>query len=70
MGFLEGLGSVMGKAAAKAQVIQDYKIEYESMSDQELLKRHQDLKSKSDEDNRLRRSAIGSILRDRGYVQQ
>lgn len=70
MGFLEGLGNVLGTMAAKGQEFQAYKIEYESMSDQELLKMHRNLKDKSGEENRFRRAAIGSILKDRGYTSQ
>ena len=36
MGFLDFLGEVAGSMAAKAQVLQNYKKEYEEMSDNNL----------------------------------
>lgn len=70
MGFLDGVGSILGKAAAKAQEIQNYKIEYESMSDSELKREYQYLKGKSGQEYKDRFKAVILVLNDRGYGQK
>ncbi len=67
MGFLDGLGSVLGMMAANAQEIQNYKNEYEIMTDTELKREYQDLKHRSGTEYEHRLKAVRSVLQDRGY---
>lgn len=69
MGFMDGLGNVLGGMAAKAQTLQSYKLEYESMSDSELKREYQDLRKRSGTEARDRLIAVKSVLQDRGYGQ-
>ena len=65
MGFFDTLGAIAGNMGAKAQEIENYKREYKSMSDSDLIREGKRLKNKSGERNRY--FAVGSILIDRGY---
>ena len=67
MGFMDTLGSGLGKMAALAQEIQNYKMEYEGMSDADLKRESNALRSKGGTEMRNRRAAIQSVLNDRGY---
>ena len=69
MGFMDGLGNVLGGMAAKAQTLQSYKLEYESMSDSELKREYQDLRKRGGTEARDRLIAVKSVLQDRGYGQ-
>ena len=62
MGFLDNLGSTLGKLSAIAQEVQGYKNEYESMSDHDLMREYNHLKNKSGQENGNRLKAIKSIL--------
>lgn len=68
-GFFDALGSMAGKMAAVGQELQGYKSEYESMSDNDLIREYKDLNGKSGTENRYRRAAVTSVLKDRGYGQ-
>lgn len=70
MGFLDGLGNIMGKMAANMQEIQVYKSEYESMSDKELIREYKDLKGRSGREYTNRSAAVRMVLNDRGYGQE
>jgi len=67
MGFWDLLGSAAGKMAAKAQELQNYKIEYESMSDSKLKEEYRYLKNKPGQEFKDRLMAVKMVLRDRGY---
>ena len=67
MGFMDALGSCLGKMAALAQEVQTYKMEYETMSDNDLKREYNALLHKSGVEERNRRAAIQSVLSDRGY---
>jgi hypothetical protein len=69
MGFLDGLGSALGKLGAMAQEVQGYKGEYESMSDVDLKREYNALKNKSGTENKNRLMAVTAVLKDRGYGQ-
>lgn len=68
--FLDFAGEMLGKAAARAQEVQNYKSEYELMSDRELKREYQAIKDKSGTEYRNRCTAIKCVLNDRGYGQQ
>ncbi len=68
--FAEFAGGLLGQAAARAQEMQNYKSEYELMSDRELKREYQAIKEKSGDEYKYRRMAIKSVLTDRGYGQQ
>lgn len=70
MGFLDVLGKGLGKMAAKAQELQNYKIEYESMSDSELKREYQYLRGRSEKEFKDRFIAVKLVLQDRGYGQK
>lgn len=69
MGFLDALGSGLGKMAATMQEVQVYKLEYESMSDYDLKREYNALKNKYGTENRNRFTAVKMVLSDRGYGQ-
>lgn len=74
MGFLDFLGEVAGSMAAKAQVLQNYKKEYEEMSDNNLKREYNKLKEETQsswcsQEKKDRFSAVKMVLRDRGYLQ-
>jgi len=67
MGFLDALGSGLGKMAAMTQEIQGYKSEYESMSNFDLEREFNALKNRSGTEYRNRLMAVKMVLTDRGY---
>lgn len=67
MGFLDVLGSGLGKMAAAGKEVLMHKSEYESMTETELKREYQDLKNRSGTEYRHRLMAVRSILQDRGY---
>lgn len=69
MGFLDSLGSAVGKMAAQAQEIQGYKSEYEYMSDSDLKREFNNLRNKSGTEYKNRFMAVKMVLKDRGYFQ-
>lgn len=70
MGFLDILGSGLGKMAAAGKEVLMYKSEYESMTDTELKREYQDLKNRSGTEYRHRLMAVKFVLQDRGYGQE
>ena len=68
--FAEFAGELLGKAMANAQEMQNYKSEYELMSDRELKREYQAIKDEKGTEYQYRRIAIKSVLTDRGYGQQ
>ena len=70
MGFLDSLGSAVGKMAAQAQEIQGYKSEYEYMSDNDLKREFNNLRNKSGTEYKNRFMAVKMVLKDRGYFQE
>lgn len=73
MGFLDGLGSALGKAAGAAykgmqeknEIIFRYKAMYERYDTEKLMRMHQETSRNSDE-----KLAIRLVLKDRGYGNQ
>lgn len=65
MGFLDVLGSGLGKMAAARQEALKYKSEYESMTNAELEEELQDLKNRRGTEYRHRLIAVNSVLCDR-----
>lgn len=64
MGFLDTLGSVLGKMAAKAEEINDYKADYQYMDKEQLWQEYCSLKSRSGEVYANRRSAVKMVLKE------
>ena len=64
-----GFGEFLGKLAAQGQEMMEYKSEYEHYTDRELKEEFNHLRrsSSSSQENRFRRAAIKSVLKDRGY---
>lgn len=74
MGFLDFLGEMAGSLAAKGQVLQGYKSEYENMSDNNLKREFNKLREETQsswcsQEKKDRFIALKSVLRDRGYLQ-
>lgn len=64
MGFLDTLGSMLGKMAAKGQEINGYKADYQFMDNQQLWQEYCSLKSMSGEVYENRCSAVKLVLKE------
>lgn len=67
MGFMDALGSGLGKMAAMSQEVMGYKSEYECMSDSDLKREFNALKDRHGTEQRYRFTAVKMVLTDRGY---
>lgn len=68
MGFFDELGKAMGKKFAQAQEVQCYKLEYESMSDNDLKREYDRLRNRSGQECENRFLAVRMVLKDRGFL--
>lgn len=64
MEFLERLGTVLGKLAAKNQEINNYKADYRGMNKEDLWKEYCELKSRSGETYKNRCQAVKIVLKE------
>lgn len=66
MGFFDSFGKVLGKLAAIGEEVKNLKSDYECMSDNELKREYNVLRTKSGSENRNRLMAVKLVLADRG----
>lgn len=73
MGFIKGLmdftGDMVGRMAAMAEEVQQYKLEYESLSDNDLKRKYLSLRERNDKTSSRRKQALKMIMQDRGMIK-